>query len=176
MSMAYGNVFVFGDYEGDLEKIVKVLNGLDYCPDDLKLRVGQNYIYIVTESCDEGPCAIPFRRVLAFCDGREIFRDEAGEALIAEWEAEEEPCSWEFKAEVSLEWLSENVSPLLTKGTLEIVAHWAGRGFRAGSSRLAIRHDGYVESHRDTYFVGLKPLHETDSFTPRARRAKNLAA
>jgi len=82
--MGYGVTVVCGDYKGNLQKIVKVLNGLDFDPEDTRFEVIDKSI--VAESCGEYPGADPFRWALKFSDGRKIYRKEATEALIEEWE------------------------------------------------------------------------------------------
>jgi hypothetical protein len=63
--------------------------------------------------------------------------------------------------------LSENVSPLLEKDALEIVAMWHEKVCFAGVTRLIIRCDGCVERRRYTYDATASEgwsSHPTDAF------------
>jgi hypothetical protein len=78
-------------------------------------------------------------------DGRRCFEDEASEAIIAEWEAEDGDYDL---ADYSLEFLSNLIASHLTKGTIEFVSVAFERSLYAFHERIVIRTDGSAERHR----------------------------
>lgn len=83
--------------------------------------------------------------MLVFGDGRRIPRDEAAEIEI---DPEDEP--YPEEDEIGLEEISNRISPLLTRGTLELVVIGHYRTKTAYFERLIIGSGGSVERRCQT--------------------------
>jgi hypothetical protein len=118
---------------------------------------------------------IPHRTFLKFKDGHRIPQDEAdGEQRIA-WEKENGKYDFD---ECEPEWFSKKVSPLLTSGTLEIVAvgheepNESSKHTRyAYLERLLIQSNGKIEKHRN-FFETSFPKGESFKSSKRHQKAR----
>jgi hypothetical protein len=149
MADAYGTIVVCGDYEGDLNAVVSILNSLDF-GDYPQFQVhrdereGRVYIHLSYDHV-QYPTLFPRRELYVLKDGRRVFAEEADESVVLQWEAENG--DFDF-VEYSLGELSSLISAHLTKGTLEFVAVAHEKCREAYHERLVIRSDGSAERHR----------------------------
>ena len=147
MADAYGTIIVCGDYEGDLNAIVNVLNSLELNSDCVQFQVHKDKresIYLDSR-CVQYPTLSPSRRIYVFEDGRRVSADEADEAVIQEWE--DNDGDLDCDEPYTLEELSSLISPHLSKGTLELVAVATEKNRYAYYERLVFRSDGTAEWH-----------------------------
>jgi hypothetical protein len=142
----YGMIIVGGDYEGRIEALTKVLNDLNLHDDDDRsaFQKHKNKIEMNTGQ-QEFPTVFPLRSIMVFEDGRRIDFREASDRLIKEYE---ESSTLEEYEEYTLQMLSEMIAPLITKGTLELVAVGHDACMRdVYYGRLLIRSDRSAERH-----------------------------
>lgn len=147
MADAYGTIIVCGDYEGDLNAIVNVLNWLKLTSDRAQFQVHKDereYIYLDSH-CVQYPTLSPSRRIYVFEDGRQVSADDADEVVIQEWE--DNDGDLDYGEPYTLEELSSLISPHLRKGTLELVAVANEKDTYAFCERLVIRSDGTADWH-----------------------------
>jgi hypothetical protein len=163
--MGYGEILVGGDYAGKLTEIAEVLNTLDF-GEGIEFEADGDYLS-VDDPYGEYCYAIPYRAVMAFSDGRRIYRKGADPAVIAEWEKEAGPTYSVKEEEVSPEWLSDNVAPLVTKGALQIVANYSEGAREACWSRLVIHSNGVVECQAQHHYSDGPSRQWNDAFDPR---------
>jgi hypothetical protein len=146
MADAYGTVIVCGDYTGDPISIADALNSLTWNNDYVGFRALQGEDKVGLETVNvQYPTVVPEREILEFRDGRRYFADEASETIVTEWE--DDGCKSDAEP-YSPEQLSNLIAPLLTKGTIELVAVAHEKARCAVFERLIIRSDGYAERHR----------------------------
>ena len=88
------------------------------------------------------PTVHPDRIKGKFADGKTAFYDEAHPSERRSWESE---ITDEWIETASLEALSKKIAPLLTRGSLELVAVAHGGNDDAYLGRLVIRCDGSAE-------------------------------
>ena len=149
MADAYGMIIVCGDYKGDLDAIAEVLNSLKLNKSDVQFSVYGDEGIIALDGYDIlYPTVCPCREIYVFGDGREVFADASDASVVEQWEADEDGDVDEGE-EYSLEQLSGLISPLLTKGTIELVAVATEKDRYAYYDRLIIRSDGSAEWHLD---------------------------
>lgn len=145
MADAYGAIIVCGDYRGEIDKLVDVLNSLDWTSDCAQFVRSKDSIWM-REYGVQYPTVFPTRDILIFGDGRKLRFDHASAELIKEWENDPtQDISYEG---CSLEEFADLIAPLMTGGTLEIVASGNEKSRYAYFERLIIRSDGSAERHR----------------------------
>jgi len=172
MSDAYGTIVVCGNYRGNLNEIADALNLFEWNADYEKFHAYKDaHVVGLERNGIQYPTVFPERHILVLNDGRRYFADEADETTTEDWEAEGGEIDVEF---YSLEQLSKVISPLLTKGTIEIVAVAYEKSTYAYYERLVIRSDGYAERHRhnSTIFSKNEPWStcESEYFDPRTKK------
>jgi hypothetical protein len=152
MGSTYGDpgaLIVCGDYEGDLAEIVSILNGFEFDQEEEE-RIG----FVVLNGRiepdrfgNDAASAFPFRTWLKSEDGRRIlpskFNGLSEKDREAEWDAETEI--------ITLKELSKTIAPLLTRGTLELVAIRHKMSREAIFEKLAIRSDGRIRRQSQHY-------------------------
>jgi len=143
MGNAYGTIIVSGDYEGNAEAIANALNSLNLHNDDVKFSAYGNHVTLDGYGVQR-PTVFPKREILVLDDGRRHFADEADESIVKEWEAGK---CLNDNEEYSLEQLSSLIAPLLTQGTIELVAVAYEKNKYAYYDRLVITCDGFVERY-----------------------------
>jgi hypothetical protein len=141
MTEPYGTIIVCGDYEGNTEAIANALNSLGLNSDGVKFSANEEHVALENYHVP-CPTVFPERDVIRFDDGRKYFFDEADKSVIEEWEKGN--CGLEGEP-ITLETISDLISPFLTKGTIELVA--VGYTWAVYEERLVIRCDGYVERY-----------------------------
>jgi hypothetical protein len=126
MAMAYGPILVCGDYKGDLDGIIGVLNQWEWDSDvDLKFVVSEGWIHPNAERFSY-PSAHPYHP-----------SSENGD-----------------RETVELATIVEQICPFLESGTLELVALSEERARSGYMGRLIIRADGSGESHEHFFDNG----------------------
>jgi hypothetical protein len=137
----FGKIIVSGDYQGDLNAIVNVLNSLQwtYYPrgEQYEWGIEQPVVYdppsahmreiIVLNGEVLYPSLRPIGDIFVLKDGRRCFADDADESFIAQWEADKDKGALDW-SEYTLSKLSALISPHLNKGTMEFVAVHARSG------------------------------------------------
>jgi len=149
---AFGMIVATGDYKGDLDAIVDVLNSLrlTHGDDDLQWTAFGDETIGVLGCNHEYPTVYPSRYIMVFKDGRRVFAHQADDKLFDKWECENGKMDCE---RYNLEQLSNLISPLLKKGALELVVTAQeipmdyGMGIAAYCERLIIRSNGSAERH-----------------------------
>ncbi len=132
MSVGYGAIYVGGDYKGDLEAIVRVMNQLDWGDSyDTKFEVINSSV-VPKLGWAEYPTAMP--RCYVRDDGTPIPYNEIDEDVEFECDLED----------VELPILSRDISPLLESGTLRVCAESHERE-NMYLTTLKISSDGKVE-------------------------------
>jgi hypothetical protein len=116
----FGSIVVCGDYKGKLRAIVDALNTFDFANDG-SFYVRDNRIAFSSSDHEGFPTVFAYR----FDDRGDI-------------------------ESMSLKWLSENVCPLMTHGTMEIVVV-AGDSEDAYLQLLILRSDGHVDRSREEF-------------------------
>jgi hypothetical protein len=173
--MAYvdGTIIVSGDYNGDLDKIVAALNLLDF--GNNAEFVSQDGGIRLYKSSVECPTAFPHRTFLKFKDGGRIPEDEADNEQKIAWFRENRIYDFD---ECEPEWFSKKVSPLLTSGTLEIVAigheepnERSDHTRYAYLERLLIHSNGTIGKHRN-FFETSFPKGESFKNSKRHQKAR----
>ena len=132
---SFGKIIVCGDYEGDLNAIVKKINSLQWScgssgvePEWAVEQSGVNRLYewreVIVLKGDVHPNASlrPIGDIFVLRDGRRCFADDADELFIEQWEADYEADGAMDWDECTLSELSGLISPHLNKGTIEFVA------------------------------------------------------
>jgi hypothetical protein len=162
-----GSIIVCGDYKGDLPAIVKALNNsLWFTSDEARFKVRHGAIRL-DRPWVEIPTVHPDRIRLAFADGKTAFLDEARPSERRSWEAQEIDGRIET---ASLGALSKKIAPLLTRGSLELVAVALGGDGQAYLDRLVVRCDGSAERHSfhcDAFKKKSWSSSETERFVPK---------
>jgi hypothetical protein len=173
---SHGSLIVCGNYDGDLEAIAKVLNGLEFdqAEDrDQRFVVHDGRIKPDRFDIDCASAAFPLCGWYKSEDGRRLPENEYRELPDGDDNGE-----WDFDdyEEVSLADLSKAIAPLLESGTLELVSirHYKNRTLSFG--RLAIRSDGRVQRQSEEFeSVPRDKWHARSTATyksPRATRNK----
>lgn len=176
---AFGMIIAVGDYKGDLDAIVDVLNSLEMTADDDDgpWRVFGDGTIGFNGTRNEYPTVYPSSDILVFKDGRRCLLNEADESMYDEWQEEDGTMDCE---RYSLEQLSNLIAPHLKKGTLELVAVAQEipvaykSGICAYYERLIIRSNGSAERHhyrsssctRDW----MQKSHKSEHFEPSVRK------
>jgi len=163
MANKYGRIIVCGDYEGDLKAIVDILNllrwsfGYSDC-EKHEWAVEQRSVgkfdqpgrseRIVLNGNVPCPSLRPMGHFAVLKNGRRYFANDADRSIIADVSFLEQ-----WKAGGGSDWdqctlgeLSDLISPLLTKGTIEFVAAHASGGY-VSHERLVVSAVGYAEWH-----------------------------
>lgn len=143
---SYGSLIVCGDYEGDLEAIVKVLNGFEFDQDDEQDRrfvVHDGRIRPNHFEVDGATAAFPLRAWYKSSDGRRLPANKV-------YELPDEGVEWQFYdfEEVSLAELSEAIAPLLKRGTLELVSIFHYKSKFIMFETLTIHSDGRAQRQK----------------------------
>jgi hypothetical protein len=148
---SYGSLIVCGNYDGDLEAIAEVLNGLEFDQDedrDQRFVVHDGRIEPDRFEIDNASAASPLCGWYQSEDGRRLPENKYRELPDGDDDGE-----WDFDdyEEVSLADLSKAIAPLLKRGTLELVSirHYMTREIQF--ERLAIRSDGWVQRQSQKY-------------------------
>ncbi len=132
---SWGKIVVCGDYEGDLNEIVDVLNSLQWsygspAGEQHEWGIEKGIVYnqpgvnraIIALNGDVGyPSLHPIGEIFVLKDGRRCFAKDANESFIGQWEAEKNDGASDW-SECTLSELSALISPHLNKGTMEFVA------------------------------------------------------
>ncbi len=155
----FGKIIVCGDYEGDLNAIVKKLNSLQWTysssrvkPEWAVERSGVSRLYewreVIVLKGDVHPNASlrPIGDIFVLHDGRRRFADDADKSFIEQWEADYEAAGAMDWDDCTLSELSGLISPHLNKGTIEFVAVCDREGI--SRERLLVRSDGSAEWHK----------------------------
>jgi hypothetical protein len=146
MSMGHGILSVCGDYEGDLHRIVEVLNEWEWdSENEIRFSVHDDCICTNITLFDATyPTAFPSVCWMAFEDGTRVKMNEADEAL-------ERRNDWteEFE-DITLSTISALICPVLRYGTLELYAKCREKESEWWE-RLIIRHGGLVERKCQTF-------------------------
>ncbi len=172
MREPFGSIIVCGDYKGDLPAIVKALNNsLWFTSDEAKFKVRNGAIRL-DRPWVQIPTAHPARIKITFADGKMAFLDELRPSERRNWEAE----AIDDRPETaSLGSLSKKIAPLLTRGSLELVAVAHGGDDQAYLDRLVIRCDGSAERHSfhcDAFKKKSWRASETERFVPKRLRTR----
>lgn len=172
MADAYGTIIVCGDYEGDLDAIAEVLNSLRLNQDGAQFSAYDDEGIIGLDGFGvQYPTVFPSREIYLFGDGRKVFADASDASVVEQWEADKDG---DLESEsYSLEELSGLISPLLTKGTIELIAVGNEKNRYAYYDRLIIRSDGSAERHSDMSDAltrGSWNTHGSDEFDPSEKR------
>jgi hypothetical protein len=166
MADAYGTIIVCGDYEGDLDAIAEALNSLKLNTSDVQFSVYDDDI-VLDGIGVQYPTVFPSREIYVFGDGRKVFADASDASVVEQWEADEDG---DLESEsYSLEELGGLISPVLTKGTIELVAVANEKNRYAYYDRLIIRSDGSAERHSgmsDALTRTSWNTHGSDQFVP----------
>ena len=155
-------IIVCGDYEGDLNAIVKKLNSLQWsCGSsgvEPEWAVEQKWVDWSADRPKREVIALkghvypnaslrPMGHILVLSDGRRCFADDADKSFVEQWKAD-------YEADGAMEWhkctlneLSALISPHLNKGTIEFVAVCADDLEGISHERLLVRSNGYAEWH-----------------------------
>jgi hypothetical protein len=155
----FGKIIVSGDYQGDLNAIVNVLNSLQwsYYPrgEQYEWGIEQTVVYdppsahrreiIVLNGEVLYPSLRPIGDIFVLKDGRRCFADDADKSFIAQWEADKDKGALDW-SEYTLGKLSALISPHLNKGAIEFVEVRAAGGM-IDHERLLVRSDGSAEYH-----------------------------
>jgi hypothetical protein len=151
-SKEYETMIVFGDYEGDLEAIAKVLNAFEFGQGEMSDRpflVSDGRIKLALWN-NGLTAAVPIRWWYTSKDGRRLPANEFPE--FPELPDEEEwECDCDVPEDLSVEQLSKIIAPLLTRGTLELVSVRAYPPCDLQFARLAIRADGRAQHESRNY-------------------------
>ena len=138
-----GAVVVCGDYKGKVSAICKVLNslicnldGAEFVTEGRRILVNSNRISIPSVYFD--------RLEIGLADGTAVYVDDHA-SMNKLLDDDGETIGGDA---VPLDVLSQRISPLLTQGTIELVAVAHGGNGHAYFERLAIRHDGLAERER----------------------------
>jgi hypothetical protein len=147
MSEGNGIFLVLGEYEGNLEKIVETLNEWEFDAENkIHFSVYENYIS-TNKSGDTVtfPTVLPLKSWIVFRDGTRVRINKVDEAQLSrdDWDDEYE--------KVELSTIGERISPLLTKGTLELVSNSHNNTF-AWRQRLII--DNHCAMYQGQCFRG----------------------
>jgi len=147
---SYGSLIVCGDYEGNLEAIVEVLNSFEFDQDDerdQRFVVHDGRIEPDHFEIDGATAAFPLRAWFKSGDGREFPASKYREL------PEDEDDDWDFDGyeEVSLAELSKAIAPLLKRGTLELVSIYHYKTRQIWFEKLAIRSDGWAQRQSQEY-------------------------
>jgi predicted ATP-binding protein involved in virulence len=116
----FGSIVLCGDYKGKLQAIADALNAFDFAADG-SFYVKDNRIAFSSSDHEGFPTVFAYQ----FDDRGDI-------------------------ENMSLKWLSENLCPLMTNGTMEIVVV-AGDSEDAYLQRLTLRSDGQVDRAREEF-------------------------
>jgi hypothetical protein len=131
MTVGYGEIYVSGDYKGDLESILRVMNQWDWGGGSNQFKVIKSSI-VPTQWVGEYPTALPLCYVQH--DGTPIPYNEIDDEVKIECDQDE----------IELETISRAISPLLKSGTLRVAAENHERE-NTLMTTLQISSDGRVE-------------------------------
>jgi hypothetical protein len=140
MSGAWGTLSVSGDYEGDLYRIVEVLNDWEFAYGEIWFLVQDDRISTnIGGDKVSWPSAFPRVRWMVFKDGTRVRKDREVEdgTTRNDWTEEVE--------ELPLSTISAWVCPALRKGTLELYIEINLEDEVWWWESLTIRHGGTIE-------------------------------
>jgi|SRR5215471_14315681 len=135
---AYGTIGVCGGYEGDLKRIVDILN--DWRGEDESNYFVEDGVISINASEDEYPDIWPrYQWFVSVKDGRRVRLEDLDEPINDdEWE-------WDDPEEVPMQTISRAISPYLHRGAIEIFTVSYAEYHEGCFAKLTIRADGVVD-------------------------------